>query len=1428
MSAIPRRAFGSKKKLGEEIKAYAHESFPNALLGALRALAGHTLIDTDGSNEPPRKRPRVDPMELDSIPVLQERFTISRPIGSCSPMAGQMAYNDAGHYLSFQLSREGLHIRSKAGAPCGPFRCVLHLDQSFPDTTLAALTVLHQSREDNTQEGALTVSTTVSLRQDNTMLHMHFTLDVNYNTSTYASRNTKKRGLSQHILNVLGEYKPDPSLPDHTMTANEFYQAAFVPRSDNFNDLSSISIPGLEATLYPFQRRAVQWLLMREHVKYSRIGQGGELQLVAHPQPPEPILPLSFSTANDVNGRRFYVSHLYHVVTRDVTPFQESETSLRGGILAEEMGLGKTVEIISLILAHKRGLCPLPEIETCTSKVIHITGATLIVTPDTLQSQWLSEFKKHAPGLLVIKYPGMKVWANDKAFGTKQTEGSLLDRLISTLVNCDVVITTYSVLQAELHYAMTPPERTMRYDKKHERHTSPLVQISWWRVCLDEAQQIDSGVSSAAKVACLIPRVNSWAVTGTPVKEGPNDLWGLLLFLHYEPFASCQFVWKALLKTHKFLFGPLFNRITIRHAKQAVQDELRLPSQKRYVITMPFTNIEAHHYHSHFRALIAKAGLNEQGIPFHADWKPDDSSVIDSLKMALASLRQTILHPELGSGIAKVAAYRTLAEHLDVMIEQSEASIRTHQRLYLISKLNRAQLLENSPRVKEALKVWEEVLGEVKPTIVELREELGRTLQTARQEQTKAAGSLIGEVYTDEETLETAKVGESRRKLRMFLELHHRVAFLIASALFQIKSDEKFTQPDSDEFKHLEAREIEGYELARKIRREILQEPLTKVAKMIEKIQARASTQSFVEIPEIITADMHGIESVQITEALENLSFSLNKQANIIDEWREYVIQLLLTPPVDAEGDEEVTGEEYEESAKVQDHLMVYTLALGAIIGDRQEALTGLVNERIRHETTNAERMAKQGQGHAPDKMLELLRVRRDAKPFPDGSSLRGVVTASRELSTKLRHDASAGSARAATELQIVNTQLRETQVILTKQSKAVASLERDLDFFTSAMNARVDFYRQLQSISENVAPIDPEAIGVGDNLNRFWDNALNDEAELKKKAEHWESNRRHLLYIKEEGSGSNDPCPICCSDDFIRGAITSCGHTFCKDCIVHWLKSKSRCPICKEYQTPTMLSEFNKNEAVRKGLSLDTRLQGGPKREWGVYTDIPNDIKHAIQNVKLHGPSYSTKVDTLMKHLLWLRDEEPGAKSIIFTQFRSFLRILEQALAGHYIGFATFTSLKHKSAQIQRFKDDPSVHCLLMDAKAHSSGLNLVNANHVFLCEPLLNTALELQATARVDRIGQEHETTVWLYLVEGTVEGNIHDLSERRRLAYMGGDTQKGKSKRPTEEEVMAASLREFQESDLTKLMTESDEGEVVNKGDLWECIFGRAMQV
>lgn len=147
---------------------------------------------------------------------------------------------------------------------------------------------------------------------------------------------------------------------------------------------------------------------------------------------------------------------------------------------------------------------------------------------------------------------------------------------------------------------------------------------------------------------------------------------------------------------------------------------------------------------------------------------------------------------------------------------------------------------------------------------------------------------------------------------------------------------------------------------------------------------------------------------------------------------------------------------------------------------------------------------------------------------------------------------------------------------------------------------------------------------------------------------------------------------------------------------------------------------------------------------------------------------------------------------------------------------------------------------CFLLHARAHSSGLNLVNATHIFLCEPLINTAIELQAIARAHRIGQQRPTTVWMYLVSGTVEESIYDVSVTRRLDHIVDATKKkelpsaeaeendkGIVENLTEAAIDSANSMELQDAPLSKLVAagRGSDGEFVHKSDLWECLFGNA---
>jgi E3 ubiquitin-protein ligase SHPRH len=137
------------------------------------------------------------------------------------------------------------------------------------------------------------------------------------------------------------------------------------------------------------------------------------------------------------------------------------------------------------------------------------------------------------------------------------------------------------------------------------------------------------------------------------------------------------------------------------------------------------------------------------------------------------------------------------------------------------------------------------------------------------------------------------------------------------------------------------------------------------------------------------------------------------------------------------------------------------------------------------------------------------------------------------------------------------------------------------------------------------------------------------------------------------------------------------------------------------------------------------------------------------------------------------------------------------------------------------------------LHGKAQSSGLNLIVATHVFLCEPLINTAIELQIIARVHRIGQYRPTTVWMYLVSGTVEESIYEISVARRLAHIMEKEKEYKKSLlacPADEDdvteavIESANSMELQDATLTTMMQRGSlGGELVKQDDLWQCLFG-----
>ena len=174
----------------------------------------------------------------------------------------------------------------------------------------------------------------------------------------------------------------------------------------------------------------------------------------------------------------------------------------RGGILADSMGLGKTVQLLSMMQADKEDE---DEIETSYY-------GTLVVAPLSLLHQWEQEIETKTHLTHRIHY-------ND---GKK--------KLCVRYDNIDVVLTTYGTLQAEF-----------RTQQKQNETTGKLLSKMWKRVILDECHIIKNHQTLVAKACCSVRAERRWCVSGTIIQNSLQDLYSLIRFLRHEPFCEKAF-----------------------------------------------------------------------------------------------------------------------------------------------------------------------------------------------------------------------------------------------------------------------------------------------------------------------------------------------------------------------------------------------------------------------------------------------------------------------------------------------------------------------------------------------------------------------------------------------------------------------------------------------------------------------------------------------------------------------------------------------------------------------------------------------------------------------------------------------------------------------------------------------------------------------
>ncbi|KAI0148355.1 DNA repair protein RAD5 [Xylariaceae sp. FL1272] len=242
-----------------------------------------------------------------------------------------------------------------------------------------------------------------------------------------------------------------------------------------------------------------------------------------------------------------------------------------------------------------------------------------------------------------------------------------------------------------------------------------------------------------------------------------------------------------------------------------------------------------------------------------------------------------------------------------------------------------------------------------------------------------------------------------------------------------------------------------------------------------------------------------------------------------------------------------------------------------------------------------------------------------------------------------------------------------------------------------------------------------------------------------------------HVLeQIRDEAANE---CPICSEEPMVDQTVTGCWHSACKQCLLDFMKhhkDRHETPRCFNCREP--LNYRDLFEVVRHDDDPDA---------------ITKTPKISLQRLGVN--ESSSKVVSLMKHLRELRREHPRMKSVVFSQFTSFMSLIEPALQKANIRFLRMdgsVNQKTRAAILKEFAESNKFTILLISLRAGGVGLNLVQAKRVYMMDPWWSFAVEAQAIDRVHRMGQEDEVKVYRFICKDSVEERMLKVQDRKKF--------------------------------------------------------------
>uniref|UniRef100_A0A182IK53 RING-type domain-containing protein n=1 Tax=Anopheles atroparvus TaxID=41427 RepID=A0A182IK53_ANOAO len=1162
----------------------------------------------------------------------------------------------------------------------------------------------------------------------------------------------ERRCFIEEELEKVSDEQQNEDCPANS-TVTKFYEQLRVRHQHRMSSAETGSLPetiehsALRPQLRPYQQQAIRWLIERETLPSSL---------------PAQFLRLRSATVPEVD---FYAD-LYTLAVTDSEP--QPIPIPTGGILADEMGLGKTVEILALLLLnrrpdgqlgkhieprvrHKHGtlkrqsgkakeaelkclcmktgrkstiecqkcgrlqhrkcvlqhhldepadgppgtahyLCP----ECWRTEPLVESGATIIVSPAAIKHQWASEIQKHISS------------ANFRLFLYNGVSDSWISP--SDLASYDVVLTDYNVLKPEIYFT-SENARHSRHEKRFLSPSSPLTMIRWWRVCLDEAQMVESVGNNATKMVKALPAVHRWTVTGTPIEKTIDNLYGLVHYLDYAPYNNFA-TWSEFVERYqRGNAEPLLTvmaRIMWRTCKASVLDQLGIPPQTERVHYITMSDVQRHFYRTEHaqcaKAFHEKARRIERTLSMAKMNIPTLNQLMEPLrKLRHDCTIPSILHVSNAFQWKKLLTPGELHEHLVTSnVNDCKAQLRS-----VVSSLNGmagVQILQGD--YNQALRLYEASLRMADDYKT-------GTITVDSLLQIHALHNLLDLVRSHKDELDAAKLPDPARVQEYeerCVQLEWRYIDQYVSKVRAVETDllpaiekleDTISQTDSnglrldgswwrDLFYGFLRDTARGDEFFHRLFRDIPK-------------QAQPPVTSWDGLDLWLTTwwDKIGERRRTLKKGFQKLGFfvdNLQPSHMCSPEARARIDQLVTTAFACHLDPALALAEEQDRWSPgptcllctVQEKLNQLEAVL--FLFQKTQATTGglwqisysevILKQILSHAKRSLEGVSLPTLAEGDHCLAYLEQVKQEFKEYSRyWVELNYTVAAYDELKM------------CRSRLQLIS----EEQLLELEWAKKKRSL---MQLLPSELDV------QLQDLQQTKAESERAFVRLQGTL-------------------------KYLTHLEQKSD--IDPCPVCQVSPESKYFVLQCGHHFCSICAINLFK------IAQERQNMISCVICRHQQHVR-------------------------DIQYVTMQPTVHvmKGNYSAKIEMIVRTIQELKHHERDVKLVIFSHWEPILVKLEEALT--YNGISSRQKSYKSNNGVSQFKDPKlGITCLLLPLRYGSKGLNLTEATHVFLVEPILNPGEELQAIGRIHRIGQTRPTFVHRFIVRDTIEETIYDTIQK-----------------------------------------------------------------